>query len=78
MGCTSSSAGGSAPAKSNPLKNLKFKTTGVHSVDDFVNKTKGVIKEFTDVLEPLDKAANKFADVTGFWREKKASKYYDR
>lgn len=74
MGCSSSSGGASPSKKGNPIKGLKFKDTGVHSVDDFVNKTKRVLVEFTDLLEPLEKAADKFADVTGMWREKKASK----
>lgn len=73
MGCTSSSA--SKPGnKQHPIKGLKFKDTGVHSVDDFLNKVKKCVKEFSDLLEPLDRAADRFADVTGFWRERKASK----
>ena len=74
MGC-SSSTGSSAPAKKgNAIKNLKFKDTGVHSVDDFLNEVKKTLKKFTDLLDPLDEAAYKFADVTGFWRERNASK----
>ena len=75
MGCSSSS-GGSAPGKKgNATKNLRFKDTGVHSVDDFLNKVKKTLKEFQDLLEPLEKASDKFADCTGFWRERKASKF---
>ena len=74
MGCTASSGGSAPSGKGNPAKNLKFQHVGVHSVDDFINKTKKVVTEFTDLLEPLEKAQHRFNDVTGFWRERKASK----
>ena len=74
MGCSSSSGGSGPSKKGNAIKSLKFKDTGVHSVDDFLHKVKKCVQEFGDLLEPLEEAAYKFADVTGFWRDRKASK----
>ena len=74
MGCSSSSGASNPKGKGNAAKNIKFKDAGVHSVDTFTNKVRQVVKEFTELLEPLEKAEHKFADNTGFWRERHASK----
>lgn len=76
MGCSSSS-GGSNPSSGkrepHPLSKVNFKHVGVHSVDDFLYKTKATLKEFQDLLKPLDDAAYDLSWITRFWWEKKGT-----
>jgi len=78
MGCQSSKDGGSAKkkGKSHAAKMIKFDDTGCHSWDDFLSNVRKILKEFADLLEPLEEAENHFLDLTGFWRYHKASKSF--
>lgn len=76
MGCHSSKDG-TAPAKkkkkSAEIKDIKLDHTSVHSFDDFLNKSKSVLKEFADLIEPYEDARDRFIDQTWFWRYKDAT-----
>ena len=77
MGCSSSSGGSNPSGKreAHPLSKINFKHVGVHSIDDFLYKVKATMKEFQDLLKPLDDAAYDLSWITRFWWEKKSSKY---